>query len=161
MTSCTLEQAYLAIDAALVSKNQQGFLMWLSADHRTIMVDGTFLDYAHFTRPGLWDKDDDPFAAHIPHDIRIQDQTAVVLSRTYGVTGLNGRRIEIRGKCRDEWIWTGTQCKIRRRFKLEQSYFEGDQLILHRQLPAEVLAREAAPVRESAPARETAPARTR
>lgn len=161
MTSCALEQAYLAIDAALSKAKREDFLQWLTPDHRTILVNGTILDYAHFARPEIWIAEDSSFAAHIPHEIRIQALAATVLSRTYGVTARSGRRIEIRGNCRDEWVWNGIQWKIRRRFKLDHSYFEGDQLILHRQLPAEVLTREQAPERDFAPARETAPAQAR
>lgn len=135
MTKSSLEQAYLAIDKAISDLNRLEFITWLTLDHKTILVDGGTCDYAFYADPEKWKGFHSAFAAQFPDQIQLGDQQAVVFSRTFGIHD-KGRRIEIRGRCRDEWIWDREMWKIRRRYKLEQNYYEGDTLLLHRELSA-------------------------
>jgi hypothetical protein len=134
MSRSALEQAYLSIDAAISALDLQAFVNWLTQDHLTIMLDGSTRDYAFYSDPQKWDGFHSAFAAHIPDQIELKGTLASVFTRTFGVHD-KGRKFEIRGRCRDEWICNGSQWKIRRRFKLEQGVYEGDTCHLHRVAP--------------------------
>lgn len=122
-----MEQTYLAMEDSLIQRHMEGFLRHLHPLHQTIQIDGTVLDYAHFA--SMKECLENCFAAHVFDSIQLREHRAEVYCRTFGKGEYQGRTYEVRGRCRDEWLWQEGRWLQYRRYKLERTILDQGQVL--------------------------------